>query len=202
MIKVLIADDMELLRTALVSLLRFEEDIEVVAEAGAGSEVVPAARRTRPDVAVIDVLMPGLDGIAAAGQLRSAVPDCRTIIMTGVSAPGYLERALAVDAHGFLWKNGDPDRFSTAIRDVAAGRRVIDSEAAAMALKPLGTSPVSARELEALRLAAEGYRTGEIAAALHIGSGTARNHLSSAVTKLGGRNRLDAVRLARQAGLL
>nr|WP_267950942.1 MULTISPECIES: response regulator transcription factor [unclassified Streptomyces] len=197
----MLAEDMIMLRRALASLLELESDIEVVAETGNGDEVLPLARLHRPDVAVLDIDMPGIDGIEAAALLHSELPECRTTILTTLGRPGNLRRALAAHASGFLLKDTEPARLAAAIREVVAGGRVVDPELALSALQT-GESPLSARETEVLRLAAAGEEVPEIARALFLSAGTVRNYLTAAVTRLDARNRMDAVRIARNAGWL
>ncbi|MER6165443.1 response regulator transcription factor [Streptomyces violaceorubidus] len=199
MIRILIAEDMAILRGALAELLSLEADIKVVAEVGRGDEVVPKARALQPDVAVLDIGLPGMDGIAAAAELSAAVPDCRILILTGLGTPHTLRRALASQVTGFLRKDVAPSQLLAAIRAVAAGERAIDSQLAVAALEAT-TQPLAPRELEVLRLAAVGEDVAAIARRLFLSRGTVRNYLSSAVVKLGARNRMDAVRIAREEG--
>ncbi|MBL1087606.1 response regulator transcription factor [Streptomyces actinomycinicus] len=201
MIRVLLAEDMIMLRRALASLLELESDIEVVAETGNGDQVLPLALAHRPDVAVLDIDMPGIDGIEAAALLHRELPACRTAILTTLGRPGNLRRALEAHASGFLLKDTEPARLAAAIREVAAGGRAVDPELALSALQA-GDSPLSARETEVLRLAAEGEEVPEIARALFLSAGTVRNYLTAAVTRLNARNRMDAVRIARDSGWL
>ncbi|MEU8891935.1 response regulator transcription factor [Streptomyces sp. NPDC048442] len=199
MVRVLLAEDMPMLRRALVALLELQEDITVVAEVGSGDGILPKALEVRPDVAVLDIDLPGMDGISAAALLRDALPQCRTVILTSLGRPGNLRRALLAGACGFLLKDADPDQLACAIRDVAAGRQVIDPQLAVATLQA-GEGPLTVREAEVLRRAADGEEVPEIARALFLSSGTVRNYLATAVTKLGARNRMDAVRIAREAG--
>ncbi|WP_030905230.1 response regulator transcription factor [Streptomyces sp. NRRL F-5126] len=201
MVRILIAEDMHMLRKALVSLLELEPDIEVVAELASGADIVPAARALKPDVAVLDIDLPVTDGITAAADLSTAVPGCRTIILTSLGRPGNLRRALAAHVSGFLLKDTDPDRLSETIRQVAAGERVIDPQLA-LATLDFGGSPLTDREAEVLRLAAEGMEAAQMASRLHLSTGTVRNYLTNVVTKLNARNRVDAIRIARDAGWL
>ncbi|MBY8886384.1 response regulator transcription factor [Streptomyces sp. PTM05] len=201
MIRILIAEDMHMLRRALVALLDLEDDIEIVAELSSGAEIVPTAQALRPDVAVLDIDLPGTDGITAAQALHSALPECRTLILTSLGRPGNLRRALAAHASGFLLKDAEPDALSAAIRKVAAGERVIDPQLALAALDT-GGSPLTERELEVLRMAADGEEPSQIASRLYLSAGTVRNYLTTVVTKLGARNRVDAIRIAREAGWL
>lgn len=200
-IRVLLAEDMRILRDTLVSLLGLEDDIEVVAAVTEGGAIVPAAVAHRPDVAVIDVGLPGTDGLAAAADLHERCPDCRVLILTVLSKPGNLRRALAVHAAGFLPKDTPAADLVGAVRRVAAGERVIDAQ---LALKALvgEDSPLSSRETEVLQRFAAGAGPAEIAAAMFLSYGTVRNYLASAVTKLSARNRVDAVRIATEAGWL
>ncbi|PWI45347.1 response regulator transcription factor [Streptomyces sp. ICBB 8177] len=201
MIRILIAEDMHMLRRALVALLDLEDDIEIVAELSSGAEIVPTAQALRPDVAVLDIDLPGTDGITAAQALHSALPECRTLILTSLGRPGNLRRALAAHASGFLLKDAEPDALAAAIRKVAAGERVIDPQLALAALDT-GGSPLTERELEVLRLAADGEEPSQIASRLFLSAGTVRNYLTTVVTKLNARNRVDAIRIAREAGWL
>jgi two-component system, NarL family, response regulator DesR len=201
MIRVLIAEDMHMIRGALVALLSLEEDMEVVAELERGDEIVATALRTRPDVAVLDIGLPGLDGLTAAGLLHEALPDCRTLVLTGLSRPGNLLRALKVHVRGFIAKDAPAETLASGIRRVASGERVIDAELIAAALET-GATPLTARETDVLREAESGIPTEQIATRLSLSPATVRNYLSNAITKVGGRNRLDAIRIARDAGWL
>ncbi len=201
MIRVLIAEDMHMIRSALVALLSMEDDMEVVAEVERGDEVLAAALRVRPDVAVLDIDMPGLDGLSAAEQLSGRLPDCRTLVLTGLSQPGNLLRALKVHVRGFIVKDAPAQTLTDGIRRIARGERVIDPELVAAALET-GSSPLTARETEVLRAAASGIRTAQIATQLSLSQATVRNYLSNAISKVGGRNRIDAIRISRDAGWL
>jgi two-component system, NarL family, response regulator DesR len=201
MIRVLVAEDMRILRDTLVSVLNLEEDIEVVAQVAAGDGIVPAALAERPDLAVLDIDMPRVDGLTAAAELYERLPACRVVILTVLGRPGLLRRALAAHVSGFLVKDAPSDELIGALRRVAAGERVIDPQVALAALETAG-SPLSAREAEVLGRFATGADPAEIAAELFLSYGTVRNYLASAVTKLGGRNRMDAVRIATEAGWL
>ena len=201
MIKVLIAEDMHLIRGALVALLSLEEDMEVVAELDRGDGIVAAALAARPDVAVLDIDLPGLDGLAAAGRLRERLPDCRVLILTGLSQPGHLLRALQVHVRGFIVKDAPATTLADGIRRVAAGERVIDPDLVVAALET-GVSPLTTRETDVLRAAEDGGATDEIATTLSLSPATVRNYLSNAITKVGARNRIDAIRIARNAGWL
>ena len=199
MIRVLVAEDMHLIRGALVALLSLEDDVEVVAEVDRGDLIVEAALRTRPDVAVLDIDLPGMDGLSAAEALHAQLPECRTLVLTAMGQPGNLLRALQVHARGFLLKDAPPQRLAEAIRAVAAGRRVLDPELVASAVET-GACPLTERERDVLGAAESGLSTREIGAQLYLSPATVRNYLSSAASKLGARNRLDAIRIAREAG--
>ena len=201
MIRVLIAEDMHLIRSALVALLSLEDDLEVVAEIERGDEVLAAALRARPDVAVLDIDMPGLDGLSAAEQLSERLPGCRTLVLTGLSQPGNLLRALKVHVKGFIVKDAPAQTLTDGIRRIARGERVIDSELVAAALET-GSSPLTPRETDVLRAAGTGISTAEIAVHLSLSPATVRNYLSNALDKVGGRNRIDAIRISRDAGWL
>ncbi|OZM71347.1 DNA-binding response regulator [Amycolatopsis antarctica] len=197
MITVLLAEDMHLVRGAVVALLAREPDITVVAEVSAGDAVLPAALACRPDVAVLDVDLPALDGIAAAAELRAGIPGCRVLMLTALGRPTVLRKAMAAGVDGFLVKDAPPAELADAIRAVANGRRVLDPALAAAALR-LRDNPLSEREIEVLRQAADGAEIDEIAARLYLSKGTVRNYLGMIVTKLDARNRLDAVRIAAE----
>jgi two-component system, NarL family, response regulator DesR len=200
-IRVLVAEDMELIRGALVALLTREADIEVVAELERGDEIVSTALRVRPDVAVIDIDLPGLDGLDAAGKLHAALPECRTLILTGLNQPGNLLRALQAHVRGFILKDAPTRSLADGIRRVTAGQRVIAPDLVADALET-GASPLTPRETEVLRATGDGMTTADIAARLCLSSATVRNYLSSAIAKTNARNRVDALRIARDAGWL
>lgn len=199
MIRVLIAEDMHMIRGALSALLSLEADVEVVAELERGDEIVSTARRTQPDVAVLDIDMPGLDGLSAADQLHRELPECRTLILTGLSQPGNLLRALQAHVRGFIVKDAPAQTLADGIRRVAAGERVIDPDLIATALET-GASPLTPRETDVLRTAEGGHSTEEIGRHLSLSSATVRNYLSNAISKVGARNRIDAIRIARGAG--
>ena len=201
MIRLLLADDQALVRGALASLLGLEPDLEVVAEVGRGDQVVPAAREARPDVALLDVEMPGLDGLTATSALRAAVPSCRVLVVTTFGRPGYLRRALEAGASGFVVKDTPARQLAEAVRRVHAGLRVLDPALAEESLVS-GASPLTARETEVLRAARGGDTVADVAAVLHLSEGTVRNHLSAAIGKTGARNRAEAVRLAEDRGWL
>jgi two-component system response regulator DesR len=201
MIRVLIAEDQAMVRGALASLLQLEDDIEVVAQVERGDEAVEAARRERPDVALLDIEMPGLDGIAAAGVIARELPETRSLILTTFGRPGFLRRALAAGASGFLLKDAPAAELGAAIRTVAAGGTAVDSALAAAAIRE-GESPLTPRELEVLAAASTNDTAAEIASALFLSEGTVRNYLSTAMRKLGARNRREAVDIAEEKGWL
>jgi two-component system response regulator DesR len=200
-IRVLLAEDMHMLRGALVALLDLEPDIEVVAQVASGDQVIPAAVRHSPDVAVLDIDLPGKDGLTLAAELQTAAPGCRTLILTSLGRPGMVRRALDAKVNGFLLKDAPSERLANAVREVSVGRRVIDSDLALAAWES-DDCPLGARELETLRLVAEGHRVDEIASRLFLSPGTVRNYLTAAVTKLDAKNRVDAIRIARDADWL
>ncbi|MGW6915648.1 response regulator [Kitasatospora sp. NPDC054939] len=198
-VRVLLADDEHLIRGAMAALLSLEEDITVVAEAASGPEAVAMAKAHRPDIAVLDLQMPGMDGIEVATELRLLLPDCRAMIVTGHGRPGYLKRALEVGVRGFLPKTVSAADLAGIIRTVRAGGRYVDPELAADAISA-GETPLTPRETDVLELAADGTSIAEIAERASLSQGTVRNYLSSAVTKLGAENRHAAVRIAREHG--
>jgi two-component system response regulator DesR len=200
-IRLLLADDQALVRGALAALLDLEADLEVVAQVGRGDEVVEAARASGADVALLDVEMPGIDGIQAAAELRSALPACRSLIVTTFGRPGYLRRAMEAGAAGFVVKDTPSGQLADAVRRVASGLRVVDPALAAESLAS-GASPLTARETEVLAVAAGGGTIGDIARRVHLSDGTVRNHLSSAIGKTGARNRSEAVAIATRQGWL
>ncbi|GDY31391.1 response regulator transcription factor [Gandjariella thermophila] len=201
MIRVLLADDQALVRGALAAMLNLEPDIEVVAEVGSGSDVLDAARRSDPDVALLDVQMPGKDGLAAAAELHRALPSCRVVVCTTFGRPGYLARAMAAGAVGFVVKDAPPEQLVDAVRRVHAGLRVVDPALAAESLAS-GVSPLTEREREVLLAARDGGTVADVARLLHLSEGTVRNHLSSAIGKTGARTRAEAARLAEERGWL
>jgi two-component system response regulator DesR len=201
MVRVLVAEDMRILRDTLVAVLNLEDDIEVVAEVGSGDRIVPAALEHRPDVAVVDIDLPAVDGITAAAELREKLPACRILVLTGLGRPAELRRAVAEHVSGFLLKDAPSEDLVAAVRQVAAGGRVFDAKLAVAALEA-ADSPLSTREAEVLRRFAAGASAADIAAELYLSYGTVRNYLASAVTKLGARNRVDAARIADEAGWL
>ena len=201
MIRVLLAEDQALVRGALRALLDLEPDITVVAEVGRGDEVVAAALEHRPDVALLDIEMPGQDGIEAARELATALPGCRAVVLTTFGRPGFLRRAMEVGAAGFLVKDAPVTELARGIRAVMAGERVIDRDLAAAALA-MGATPLSARESDVLRAAADGATVADIAGRLFLSEGTVRNYLSSAIGKTGARTRVEAARVAQEKGWL
>ncbi len=201
MIRVLVAEDMHMIRGALVALLSLEEDMEVVAELDRGDTVVEAAVRTNPDVAILDIDLPGLDGLTAADLLHQRLPECRTLVLTGLSQPGNLLRALKVHVRGFIVKDAPAEKLADGIRRVFNGERVIDPELVAAALET-GSTPLTSRETDVLRAAQSGISTEQIAERLSLSPATVRNYLSNAISKVGGRNRIDAIRIATDAGWL
>ncbi|MGZ0148083.1 response regulator [Kribbella sp. WER1] len=200
-IRLLIADDQALVRGALAALLDLEPDLDVVAEVGRGDEVLDAAKTSRPDVALLDVEMPGLDGIEAAAALRTAVPGVRVLMVTTFGRPGYLRRAMEAGAAGFVVKDTPATQLADAVRRVHQGLRVVDPSLAAETLVA-GTSPLTGRESDVLRAARDGGTVADIAKELHLSEGTVRNHLSSAIGKTGARTRAEAARIALDNGWL
>lgn len=201
MIRLLLAEDQGMVRGALAALLELEPDLSVVAQVGRGDEVVGAATEHEADVALLDIEMPGLDGIGAAAALREARPGCRVVVLTTFGRPGYLRRAMEAGANGFLVKDGDARELARAIRRVRSGERVVDPQLAAAALQA-GESPLTAREREVLGEAEDGSTAAEIAGRLHLSEGTVRNYLSQAIGKAGTTTRVEAARRARDNGWL
>ena len=201
MIRVLLAEDQGMVRGALAALLRLEGDMEVVAEVARGDAVVPAALQTLPDVALLDIEMPGEDGLSAAKALHELLPSCRIVILTTFGRSGYLRRAMESGAVGFLLKEAPASELAIAIRRVIDGDRVVDPELALAALAE-GNNPLTNREREVLSVALSGASLADIAAQLLLSEGTVRNHLSIAIQKVGARNRMEAARLAEQKGWL
>lgn len=200
-IRVLLADDEHLIRGALAALLALEEDLTIVAEAASGPEALAMARAHAPDVAVLDLQMPGADGVQVATELRDELPGCRTMIVTSHARPGHLKRALAAGVRGFVPKTASAQQLAEIIRGVHAGTRYVDPELAADAIST-GDSPLTAREAELLALAAGGAPVAEIAERVSLTPGTVRNYLSAATAKLGADNRHAAARMARERGWL
>ena len=201
MIRIFLAEDQEMVRGALAALLNMEEDIQVVAEAGRGDEVLAAVSKTRPDVALLDIEMPGGDGLSAARILRQEFPACRVVILTTFGRSGYLRQAMESGAVGFLIKDSPAADLARAIRRVMAGERVVDPELALSALSD-GSNPLTPREQDVLRASLEGATIAGIAARLSISEGTVRNHLSAAIQKMNAQNRMEAARLAEDKGWL
>lgn len=201
MIRVLLAEDQAMVRGALAALLSREKDIEVVAEVARGDAVVEAARTNQPDIALLDIEMPGGDGLAASQALRTVLPSCRVVILTTFGRSGYLRRAMDSGAVGFLLKDAPASELASALRRIMDGERVVDPELALLALSE-GNNPLTPREREVLSAALPGIGHAEIAARLSLSEGTVRNHLSAAMQKLGVHNRLEAARLAEQRGWL
>jgi two-component system response regulator DesR len=200
-IRILLADDQALVRSALAALLELEDDFEVVAQVGRGDEVVAAARDKQPDVALLDIEMPGLDGLAAAAALTHEVAACRVIIVTTFGRPGYLRRAMESGALGFVVKDAPAEQLADAIRRVSGGLRVVDPALAAATLAG-GVSPLTGRERDVLVAARDGATVADIAGRLFLSEGTVRNYLSAAIAKTGVRNRAEAVRVADERGWL
>jgi two-component system response regulator DesR len=201
MIRILLAEDQGMVQDALATLLGMEPDMEVVARLSSGDQVVKAAMALQPDVALLDIEMPGMDGLTAASELHRVLPDCKILILTTFGRPGYLRRAVQGGASGFMVKDGPVEALAQAIRDILDGRQVIDPALAAAALGA-EPDPLSVREHEALKAAADGSSVTEIAARLFLSEGTVRNYLSSVLQKLGARNRIEAIRIAQQNGWL
>lgn len=200
-IRVLLADDQNLVRGAMAALLSLEDDLDVVAQAARGDDVVSLARETDPQVALLDVEMPGLDGIAVTGALREALPACRVLVVTTFGRPGYLRRAMEAGASGFMVKDSPVERLADAIRRVHAGLRVVDPDLAAASLAA-GESPLTGRERDVLVAARDGGTVADIAGLLFLSEGTVRNYLSSAIGKTGARTRAEAARVAETRGWL
>jgi len=200
-VRVLLAEDQAMVRGAIAALLSLEEDIEIVAEASRGDEVVPAALHAAPDVALLDVEMPGGDGLRAAAALREKLPSCRVIILTTFGRAGYLKRAMENGAAGFLLKDAPSSELAKGIHRVMQGERVVDPDLAAAALSA-GDNPLTERERVVLAASEGGATIEDVAARLYLSEGTIRNYLSAAIKKLGTRNRVEAARLAEKRGWL
>jgi two-component system response regulator DesR len=201
LIRVLIAEDQAMIRGALAALLSTEADIEIVAQVERGDRVLDEALRTKPDVALLDIEMPGKDGITAAADLRAKLPSCRVLILTVFGRPGYLRRAVDAGVSGFLLKDAPPDELASAIRRTAKGEKVIDAQLAHAALSE-GSSPLTPRERDVLAMSVRGASVEEVARSLHLTNGTVRNHLSIAIQKLNAHNRTEAARIAEEKGWL
>jgi two-component system, NarL family, response regulator DesR len=200
-VRVLLAEDQAMVRGAISALLTLEEDIEIVADASRGDEVVSAALDTLPDVALLDIEMPGGDGLGAAAELREHLPSCRVIILTTFGRAGYLRRAMESGAVGFLLKDAPASELATAIRRAMNGERIVDPGLAAAALSE-GNNPLTDREREVLAASANGATIEDVARKLYLSEGTVRNYLSTAIKKLETRNRVEAARLAERKGWL
>lgn len=200
-IRLLIADDQAMVRGALAALLDLENDLEVVGQVGRGDEVVDACREHRPEVVLMDVEMPGMDGIAASAALRRAMPEVRVLVVTTFGRPGFLRRAMQAGVQGFVVKDTPATQLADTVRRVNEGLRVVDPQLAADSLA-FGESPLTAREAEVLKAASDGGTVADIARSVHLSEGTVRNHLSSIIGKTGGRTRADALRIADENGWL
>ncbi|GAB3249078.1 response regulator transcription factor [Alteromonas gracilis] len=200
-IRLMVADDQALVRGALVALLDLEPDLDVVAQVGRGDEVVEAAREHAPDVCLLDIEMPGIDGIAACAAVRRELPGTRVLMVTTFGRPGFLRRALEAGASGFVVKDTPAPELADAVRRVAAGLRVVDPDLAAESLTG-GPNPLTERESQVLRVALTGATVATIAAQVHLTQGTVRNHLSAAIGKTGTRTRVEAAQVAQQQGWL
>ena len=200
-IRILLAEDQAMVRGALTALLNLEEDLEVVAEVSQGDQVLPTAKKTKPDVALLDIEMPGSDGLSAAQALRKTLPACRIVILTTFGRSGYLRRAMESGAVGFLLKDAPAEQLAIAIRRVMAGERVVDTELALAALSD-GDNPLTGRERDVLKASLDGTSVADIAAQLYLSEGTVRNHISTAIQKLNVHNRMEAAHLAKERGWL
>ncbi|MGI8678440.1 MAG: response regulator [Jatrophihabitans sp.] len=201
MIRLLLADDQNLVRTALATLLDLEDDFAVVAQVARGDEVVHAAMEHRPDVALLDIEMPGMDGLTAAAAITDELPSCKLIILTAFGRPGYLRRAMEAGASGFVVKDAPAEQLADAVRRVARGERVVDPALAAATLAG-GPSPLTGRERVVLVAARNGATVADVATKLFLSEGTVRNYLSAAILKTGVRNRVEAIRVADERGWL
>lgn len=200
-VRILLADDQALIRSALAALLELDDEFEVVAQVGRGDEVVAAAVAAAPDVALLDIEMPGIDGLAAAAALHEQVPGCRVLMVTTFGRPGYLRRAMEAGAAGFVVKDAPAEQLAEAVRRVAAGEHVVDPALAAATLAG-GTSPLTARERDVLVASRDGATVADIAGRLFLSEGTVRNYLSAAIAKCQVRNRVEALRVAEEKGWL
>ena len=201
MIRILLAEDQAMVRGALVALLSLEADMEIVAEVARGDEVVAAALAAKPDVALLDIEMPGCDGLTAAAQVHAQLPTCRILILTTFGRPGYLRRAMESGVVGFLLKDAPAAQLSSAIRRAMAGERVVDPTLAVSALSD-GVSPLTERERDVLAAVAHGASIAEVAASLYLSEGTVGNYLSVAMQKLNAHNRIEAAHIAEEKGWL
>ncbi|WP_327090812.1 response regulator transcription factor [Nonomuraea sp. NBC_01738] len=200
-IRVLIAEDQGMMRDALALLLGLEDDLEIVAQVSSGEEILPAARQHVPDVALLDIELPGRTGLDVLPELTAELPGCAVLMLTTFARPGYLRRAMEAGAAGFLVKDGPVEELAEAIRKAVAGQKVLDPALAAAALNA-GPSPLTDRERDVLAAAFDGSTIADVAARLHLSESTVRNHLSSAIGKTHTRNRIEAARLARHNGWL
>ncbi len=200
-IRILLAEDQAMVRGALTALLNLEDDLEVVAEVSRGDQVLPTAIKTKPDVALLDIEMPGSDGLSAAQALHKSLPACQIVILTTFGRSGYLRRAMESGAVGFLLKDAPADQLATAIRRVMSGERVVDPELALSALSE-GDNPLTGRERDVLRASLDGASIADIAAQLYLSEGTVRNHISTAIQKLNVHNRIEAAHCAKERGWL
>lgn len=201
MIRILLAEDQAMVRGALAALLALEGDMEIVAEVGRGDEVVAAALATQPDAALLDIEMPGCDGITAAAALHTRLPSCKVLILTTFGRPGYLRQAMESGVVGFLIKDAPSSQLAVSIRRAVTGQRIIDPELALAALSE-GNNPLTERERAVLAASGRGASIAEIAAGLYLSEGTVRNYLSEAIQKLDARNRIEAAHIAEQKGWL
>ena len=200
-IRILLAEDQAMVRGALTALLNLEDDLEVVAEVSQGDQVLPTAKKTKPDVALLDIEMTGSDGLSAAEALHNNLPSCRIVILTTFGRSGYLRRAMESGAVWFLLKDAPADQLAIAIRRVMDGERVVDPELALSALTD-GDNPLTGRERDVLKASLDGASIADIAAQLYLSEGTVRNHISTAIQKLTVHNRMEAAHLARERGWL
>ncbi|WP_336213391.1 response regulator transcription factor [Nonomuraea sp. LPB2021202275-12-8] len=201
MIRVMIAEDQGMMRDALALLLALEDDLEIVAQVPSGDQIMAAATAHRPDVALLDIELPGRTGLDVLPELREALPGCAVLILTTFARPGYLRRAMEAGAAGFLVKDGPVEELAAAVRRAVAGERIIDPALAAAALHA-GPSPLTDRERDVLAAALDGATIADVAGRLHLSESTVRNHLSSAIGKTHTRNRIEAAQLARHNGWL
>jgi two-component system response regulator DesR len=199
--RLLIAEDQGMMLGALATLLDLEHDLEVVARVTSGDRIVPTALEVRPDVALLDIELPVISGLDAAARLRTELPSCRVVMLTTFGRPGYLHRALTAGARGFIVKDGPVEELAASIRRVLAGDVVVDPALATAAVIS-GRSPLTPRERDVLHAAADGSTVEDIGRAVHLSGSTVRNHLSEAIAKTGTRNRMEAVRVARDNGWL
>jgi len=200
-IRILLAEDQAMVRGALTALLRMEDDIEVVAEVSQGDQVLPSALKSHPDVALLDIEMPGSDGLSAAQALHKSLPSCRIVILTTFGRSGYLRQAMESGAVGFLLKDAPADQLAVAIRRVMAGERVVDPDLALSALSD-GENPLTRRERDVLKASLDGASIADIATQFYLSEGTVRNHISTAIQKLNAHNRMEAAHVAQEKGWL